>query len=171
MKTTFSPIAVTAMSVSEVTKKLQAELVQTVTQSYPKAKAGSSESDSLFEDEDFGTGLEFVKTRKFWMTSPDGTTAEQVAAKLAAYPNARIRRTLASEPILSAEQEGAIAAGLTTFAKIAASQLVVFGKDHVDAGKPILVNGRSQYSRYDLQLSGNQDRDLRLSSTEIAEIA
>ncbi len=162
----------------------EVELAQVVseTRDYPSKRANTGLGDGLMSESDFGfpsNSFTNESTRVAWVAVKPGTTTEQVAAMLKAYPNAGIKRVLSNQPILSSEQKSAIAAGLTTEAIIAfgstgtGGQLRRYGANDSAgrAGQPILDrNGKQQFAInvFVQDVTASPDVDLRDSSPAVA---
>lgn len=193
MTISFSKVTLGASGITESKfGGLQAEIVQTVTTSYPSAKAESSTSGSIFAEDELGfEAKEFTSTRTFWAKVSDKITEEAFEARLLEFPEARLVRNLYSAPHFTAEHlaslDGlqviadkevagspehtkAVADVATRKASIVKSQLVVYGKTHAKANQPILFQdkpGQFQYKRIDFKPHGGEDIDLRSSTSEL----
>ena len=120
---------------------MTAAIRQVVTTTYPSSHVSSSLQDNIFDAvEDFGfKGESYDSARVAFLDVPPNTTPEALLERLRTrFPNARIQRRLSSQPILTTQQEYAIANGITTLEVIANSQVVkVDDKIQLDAaGKP-----------------------------------
>jgi hypothetical protein len=165
---TFGRITVDSVGPSLNPKKHQAQVRQIVTSLYPGARGANSLSDALFADKQFGVGEAFEEVRVTWIPVPIGTTVKQVEAQLAKHPNAVLQRTLSLNPILSEEQEQAMASGLST------KTLDDYREKHiVDAqGNPVLYKGRKQYRNISFRITAVEDVDLRDSDfADFAEVS
>lgn len=146
---------------------MTAELKQTVTtKSYYPTKSVSNElKDNPFSNAQLGIteGEPYVQneTRVTWIEVPVDSTVESVQAKLATLPNASIYKILANKPILSSSQQAGIEAGLTTTDIIADGQAVRYSKDHLQAGKLVLHNGKPQFRVTYFKSLGSPDMDMR----------
>lgn len=145
---------------------LTAEIKQTVTTKsfYPSKSVANNFQDNPFNAADFGfvdKEYDSVSKRVVWVDVPVGSTAESVAAKLAALPDATIYRIYANKPILSDNQLYAINAGLTTKDAIADKQVVRYGENDERAGQLILKNGKPQYKADFFKSTATADQDLR----------
>ena len=109
MTTSFAPITFEGISVSKLTKQLQAEIRQVVTVSYPTTRYNTSTSDALFSAEVLGDeGKPFKSTRVYWLKVTEKITDQMMLDALAANPEARIMRTLTSSPMFSDEHVAVI---------------------------------------------------------------
>jgi hypothetical protein len=145
---------------------LTAEIKQTVTTKsfYPSKSVSNNFQDNPFSTAEFGfSEQEYSSSSKrvVWVDVPTGSTAESVAAKLAALPNATIYRMYANKPILSDNQLYAISAGLTTKDAIADKQVIRYGESDPKAGQLILRNGKPQYKADFFKSTLTADQDLR----------
>lgn len=153
-------------------KEETAQLRQVVTlkSKYPKKQIANSHQDNVFGVEDFGyESLEFEnkENRVTWINVPQGSTPVQVAAKLEAFPNARLYRVLSNRPILTDSQKYAIDNKITTIGVFAASQAVRVPendetKENGTAGKLALdPSGKIQYRAIFFSKDGKADQDNR----------
>lgn len=164
-----SPIMVSRVYQASYQKDntMTAELKQTITtKSYYPTKSVSNElKDNPFSNEQLGIAegepFEAKETRVTWIDVPVDSTVESVQAKLATLPNANIYKILANKPILSSSQQAGIDAGLTSTDVIANSQVVRYGKNHPEAGKLVLQNGKPQYRVTYFKSAGSEDVDMR----------
>jgi hypothetical protein len=150
-----------------------AEIKQTIkTQSFYKGMSVKNDmQDNIFALNDFSGAeekmFESVETRVAWLNVPAGTTPEQVVAKLAQLPDARLYKTMSNKPILSSDQRAGISAGLTTLDAIANSQIVRFPVGSDRAGQICLdTNGKPQYRAVYFKTSAQEDVDERNSDPE-----
>jgi len=149
-----------------------AMLEQTITKVsyYPSAKHSSNKSQNIFDAAEFGDSeqrYESTEKRIAFMDVPLGYTVEKVNAGLAALPNACLYRELSNQPLLTDNQENALANRITTMDEIAKSQLVVYPEDHVNAGQPILDSNRKlQYRKIYFWKTAKNDVDLRSREME-----
>ena len=166
-----SPIVVSRVYKASYQKDntMTAELKQTITtKSYYPTKSVSNElKDNPFSNAQLGIteGEPYVQneTRVTWIEVPVDSTVESVQAKLATLPNANIYKILANRPILSSSQQAGIDAGLTTTDIIANGQAVRYSKDHSQAGKLVLHNGKPQFRVTYFKSLGSPDMDMRTS--------
>jgi len=152
-----------------------AELRQTVTvrSFYPTKSIRNSLQDNIFGMKDFGfEESEYVnkETRVTWIDVPVGTTTEQVAAKLAAYPAAVLYRITSNKPILSDTEQYAVnspelAVSIDTFAN---RQAIRYPAGHEKEGQLALSrnDNKIQYRRIAFSTSNVEDKDLRNSDPE-----
>jgi hypothetical protein len=96
----------------------RAQLRQVITNDYPNMQLGNSKQSNVFEIEDFGKSAikdSYAQTRIAFIPVPVGTTVEQVKARLAMFPNARIYREVSYKltDVLSDAQLHNIEAGTT----------------------------------------------------------
>lgn len=146
---------------------LTAELKQTITTKsyYPTRSVSNELKDNPFSNAQLGIseGEPYVQneTRVTWIDVPVDSTIESVQAKLATLPNANIYKILANRPIISSSQRAGIDAGLTTTDIIADGQAVRYSKDHPQAGKLVLHNGKPQFRVTYFKLEGSDDVDMR----------
>jgi hypothetical protein len=159
---------------------MQAQLRQQVlTKShYPTATISNDMSDNLFDAAEFSTlgrrTFERTENRVTWMTVPEGTTPEQVEAKLQAFPKAIIYKVMSNHPILTDNQKAGMAAGLRSMDQYADSQIVRYGDGATDeetgedlSGMLILDQvGKPQYKCNFLSKNGKADEDRRTKDTE-----
>ena len=99
------------------TKTFSATLKQDIVKTYPASRPGNSLSDGLFESEELGgEGQAFEQIRYTIVKAPEGATAEQVDAKLSAFPTACIYAILSNdiEDVVTDEQKRAMSTGLTS---------------------------------------------------------
>lgn len=173
-------VTVTPIMVSRVYKAsyqkdntLTAELKQTVTTKsfYPTKSVSNELKDNPFSNVQLGISegepYEQKETRVTWIDVPADSTEESVQAKLATLPSANIYKILANKPILSSSQQAGIDAGLTTTDIIADGQAVRYSKDHPQAGKLVLFNGKPQFRVTYFKSEGSPDVDMR--NTDIAD--
>ena len=182
---TYHPIEVREEEIktSQYTKAgtVQATLrqrVETVSY-YPTTSLSNNMSDNLFSVADF-TGIQSdprttVENRVTWMTVPEGTTADQILARLQNYPEATIYRVLSNHPILTDKQTSALKAGLGSMETYAKAQLVKYGfqpdgnpifdeaTGEVKSGKPILDfrTQKLQYKVNHFSLTAKDDINLK----------
>lgn len=146
---------------------LTAELKQTITtKSYYPTKSVSNElKDNPFSNAQLGIAegepYEAKETRVTWIDVPADSTVESVQAKIATLPSANIYKILANKPILSSTQQAGIFAGLTTTDIIADGQAVRYSKNHPEAGKLVLNNGKPQFRVTYFKSEGSPDVDMR----------
>ena len=142
---------------------------------YPTKSISNDMQDNVFDVKDFGfEEKEYTNTEKrvAWIDVPAGTTAEQVAAKLAAHPNAGLYKILANKPILTENQKYAVnnADIAATYDSFADSQVVRYPEtsDNVSLrGKLVLdANGKPQYRQVFFKIDSPVDQDLRTSDEE-----
>lgn len=164
---TVQPIAVSRVYTSPFQKEgtQTAELKQTVktVSFYPSKSVSNDLKSNPFLPAEFGFAeQEFTsgEVRVAWIDVPMGTTVEQVIAKIAALPTARLYKILANKPILSDSQKYGISAGLTTVDSIGDSQIIRYGVGHEKEGQLILKDGKPQYRSIYFTTS-QVDRDLR----------
>jgi hypothetical protein len=170
-----TPIAVSRVYRASYQKDntMTAELKQTVTTKsfYPTKSVSNELKDNPFSNAQLGIseGEPYVQneTRVTWIEVPLDSTVESVQGKLATLPNANIYKILANKPILSSSQKAGIDAGLTSTDIIADSQAVRYSKDHPQAGKLVLHNGKPQFRVTYFKLEGSPDVDMR--TAEIAD--
>lgn len=156
---TFSAISVDSINQSPYNaEKFTAQVRQTVTTTYPSMRVGNSKTAMLFDLEDFNLpdGQSFNSTRVTWIPVPAGTTVEQVVARLASAPQARIYRQISYQlaDVLTSEQIGAVNAGLTTMA-------VLEDKLRVRKSDGTELEGRPQYSQNFFSTVAKADDDFR----------
>ncbi len=134
---------------------------QEVSSIYPAASAGNDKVDALFASNEFGDGQTYTSKRTAIVKVPKGTTAEQVATKIAAHPNARIYRILSHDvkDVLTNDQISMVEQGLSsmTFAQYEEEKAV---KD-AETGAKILHNGQVQYRSLFFATSPVEDIDNR----------
>jgi len=143
-----------------------AQIRQTIKKIYPSSTVGNNKADSLFELGEFGLedGNEYESSRVTWLDVPKGTTAEQVKAMLAKFPDACIYQEIGHTVVLTSNQEQALESGLTTLDKYEASQLVT----QSDGVTPILFNLKEQYSQKFFSKVAKEDIDHRGAVVEVA---
>lgn len=172
-ETTTGPLTVSRVYASEWQKEgtLTAEIKQKVSTKsfYPSKVTSNSLQDNIFGTADFGfeeQEFENVETRVAWVDVPAGTTIEQVEAKLAAAPKARLYRILSNKPIIADTEQYAIDSpdldvSLDTFAN---RQVVRFPENSENPGALATdQNGKVQYRRVAFSATGLADQDLRTS--------
>lgn len=171
IKVQFGPLKVRKVEEDKYKKGMfQAELEQVVTTIYPSAKVKSSKSDNIFSMEDFGIedGKAFTSTRVTWMKVPAGSTVESVTAKLAEFPNAKIRREIANDVELVMTEEQLNSLYSDEFPdytlEFARDKFLVRGKD----GEALPV---VQYSQNFFSADGKADVDLRTDVSEAEAIS
>lgn len=146
---------------------LTAELKQTITTKsyYPTRSVSNELKDNPFSNVQLGIteGEPYVQneTRVTWIDVPADSSVESVQAKLQTLPNANIYKILANKPIISSSQKAGIDAKLTTTDIIADGQAVRYSKDHPQAGKLVLHNGKPQFRVTYFKLEGSPDVDMR----------
>lgn len=158
----------------------QAQLRQTVTTTsyYPSAKAGNSLSDNLFSQSEFTSVVDKTytshETRIAWINVPEGTTPEDIVARLAAAPEACIYKILSNKPILTNEQVQAISAGLKDMDDFAKTQVIRYSEGTKDAqgndigGQIVLdTNQKVQYKATFFSNSVKEDVDERTADNEM----
>jgi len=98
-------------------KKQQAQIRSSVESTYPEAGVGNSLNDSVFGSEEFGfgDGQTFTENRVAWIDVPAKMTVEQVQERINVFPHATIYRVLSLTPILTDEQERAMASGISEY--------------------------------------------------------
>ena len=140
---------------------------------YPSITVQNSNESNPFSMEEFDDTekqtYENASVRVAWVKVPKGTTEEQVKAKLKDKPHF-IRQVISNHPILTAQQENAIANGVTTKEAIAESQIVRYPKGHEEEGEIVLHTrtNKPMYKENYLALSNGklQDEDLRTESAD-----
>lgn len=199
METTFSKITVDSIDKSFKGDLMQAQLRQTVTRSLPKSKISNSLADSIYSNADLGIASnDYNEVRVAWMYVSKDATVESVQVDLDKFPKAKLRRFLASQIILSDDQQNVYANGLSGdqlesfntkygiaagtpwgaehvkffLNNIADRQVVRYGEGNAD-GKPadevVLFNGKQQFRRIELSATGAEDVDMRIK-TEVKTI-
>lgn len=121
MKKSFSNITVDSVNAGFKSDKGvdQAQLRQVVNTEYPSVRLNNSLSQGgLFEENEFNLtpGQTFESTRMAWISVPAGTSVEEVVARLANLPNARIGVVISHnlEDVLTDEQKAARKAELVS---------------------------------------------------------
>lgn len=170
----------------------QAQLRQVVIRELPKARTGNSIKDSLFSTEELGIENNvYEEVRVAWTDVKEGMSITEVEAKIATFPNAKLRRFLASSPILSDDQElvmrnGLTGAALESFnAKYDIPAGTVWDSEHIkhfvnniasrqvvretDTQTIVMFNGKPQFRRIELSVEGLEDLDAR-TTTEVKSI-
>lgn len=170
----------------------QAQLRQVVVRELPKARTGNSIKDSLFSTEELGIENNvYEEVRVAWQEVKKGITKEEVQAKVNSFPNAKLRRFLASSPILSDDQELVIKNGLTGAALESFNEKynipagTVWDNEHVKhfvnniasrqvvkdtiTNEIVMFNGKYQFRRIELSVEGLEDLDAR-TTTEVKSI-
>jgi len=151
-----------------------AELKQVVTvrSFYPTKSIKNNLQDNIFSMGEFGfqeREYQNKETRVTWIDVPEGTTVEQVVAKLAVNPKATLYKILSNKPILSDTEEYAVNSPelpvtIDTFAN---RQAIRYPDGHEKAGQLATdSNGKIQYRRIAFSVNGAEDRDLRTSGPE-----
>jgi len=161
MKTVFGKITVDSVSENTYKKGIyQAQLRQVVTTEYPSVKLGNSNSDLLFGEDAFNlpAGQSYDSTRITWIPVPEGTTAEKVAERLEATPDARIYRVISNNvaDVMTEEQHQSVKAGLRTMEDFKDS-LIVRDSD----GNTITP---VQFRQNFFSATGKEDIDLRTAA-------
>lgn len=142
---------------------------------YPSARISNERQDNLFSVEDFGfTAQKFtnIENRVGFINVPVGTTVEKVAELLLANPDACLYRVMDNRPIITKDQEYAIAQGQRTYDDFANSQVVRFpeadsnGVAHPRAGQIVLDrNNKPQYRQVFFSKAAMADEDNRKADT------
>lgn len=139
-----------------------------VTKAFYNSKQSANDlTDSIFDNADFGYAeqeFESTENRVAFLNVPENITPEEVIAKLAATPKARIYKILSNYPILTQSQQYAINQGLRTKDEFANSQVARYGENTSDAslvGKLVLQDGKPQYRATFFSAKGAPDVDLR----------
>lgn len=178
VEVSFGPIIIDNVGPGLNPKKHRAQIRQEVTKKYPAIRTHDSLSDALFAIEDFSVQMDantFIEKRVTWVDIPVGATIEQVKAKLDAIPGARLVRYLSLNPIISAEQEGAITKGLNslTLEKVAANQVVMNAQDEKNL-EPVYYRDTLQYRVIKFKTTPEADvdtRDIEFKAIRAAGIA
>ena len=164
MKKSFSVISVDAVNEGLKAAKgiHQAQIRQTVTTEYPSARIGNSLIvGGLFAENEFNLapGQSYESIRVTWLPVPAGTTVEEVQARLATLPNARIQVILSHnlEDVLTDEQKAAVRAELVTMEKLAENHVVKDSEGNVV--QPV------QYKSTFFAANATEDIDLRPETT------
>lgn len=161
IKQEFGPILVDRVMPGMSESTGIAVLKQEVKSIYPAARGSNDKVSNIFGAEEFGTGQEYVNTRWAIIKVPKGVTPEQVQAKLAQFPNAKLYRILSLnvEDTLTQDQKDALESGLSgmTIEDYKNRNLVV----HPETNEPILYNGQPQYRAIFFDAKGRGDEDLR----------
>lgn len=160
---------------------MSAQLRQSVTIDayYPTKKTTNSLHDNLFTTEEFGFSEQkytSVENRVCWMDVPTGTTIEQVISRIKSNPKSCLYKILSNKPILTDNQEYAVAQGQRTYDEFASTQVVRYpkdttigeGEDARDVSGQIVLdtNGKVQYRRVFFSVNGKDDIDLRTKNIE-----
>ncbi len=134
-------------------------IAQEVERTYP---AVQNNTGGIISDSELPTGNSFTNKRNLIVNIPATMSLEDFQARLDKFPEAKIVRTLSSEPILSEGQKWAIAQGNVTVEKIKENQLV----RTIDSttGELQVVNHRTTgqpcFRSLHLVAQGGQDVDL-----------
>lgn len=145
-------------------KKHTAQLRQVVTSVYAGVRNGNSLQDPLFTDEQFGTEpTSYEEQRIAFVDVPKGFTKLQVEAQLKKLPKARIYRILSLTPILTQEQERAIAVGLSKNPDGSPMTIEDYKAKFIvnPKGEAVLYNGHNQYRTTKFSQTVTEDVDLR----------
>ena len=165
-----SPVTLEFLKVSDFQKEgsKTAQLRQTITTHsfYNSKQATNSLTDSIFSNQEFGyKEQEFtgVENRVAFLNVPEGTTPEEITARLAAHGKARIYKILSNHPILTQSQAYAISQGLRTKDSFANSQVARYGENVAPelVGKLVLKDDKPQYRATFFSAEGKADIDLR----------
>ena len=160
MEKKFNPITVNAdkgIYKTDVSNKMQVELRQEVVTSYPSIKLGNNKADALFTNDEAGVKTQdFVDTRVAWLPVGNITDIDAVTTKLESLAKATLYKVLSLQPILTDNDETAIANELTTLEHIATKQRTK-DKD----GNIVNFKGLPQYRRVFFSTEGKADIDLR----------
>lgn len=191
--TTYSKITVDSVDASLKAGLMQAQLRQTVTRSLPSARVSNSLKDTIYSDAELGIkATDFDEVRVAWIEVPVGSTTATVQAQLDKFPNAKLRRFLASNIITSDDQESVAKTGLSGAAlesfntkygiaagsewsaehlkfflnAIAERQVVRYGEGNTDgksADAIVPYSGKAQYRRIEFSKDGEEDVDMRIA--------
>lgn len=143
------------------------QVIKTKT-TYPSSTISDGVSDNLFSMNEFdiedGQTFENSETRVAFINVPAGSTLQMVELKIKALEDAGkkpcICKVISNEPILTPNQEAAIAKGLKTLDDFANSQVVRYGTNHVNAGQLILDDsGKVMYKRTFFKASHVEDEN------------
>lgn len=169
--TEFSPINVLQINSTpfnlSTTETAELEQIVTTTTYYPKKKIKSSLQDNPFAEEEFEIEqLPFKKEelRRVFIDVPKGTTILDFEFRLLSHPKAVIYKILSNYPILTEEEESLIKSESNELTRelFAARQVVRHGEKSKTPKKLILdTNGKVQYRRLFLSLTGKEDEDRR----------
>lgn len=181
----FGTLTVSRVYVSDYQKKntLTAELKQVVTTktTYPAAQLSNSLESNLFATADFDLGhgdiYESTETRVAWVNVPLGSTVETVTTKLASIEGAKLYKIMSNQPILSDNDERAIASDQlnVTLDGYANRQAVRYPLDHESSGELALdSNNKVQYRRIAFTTNPSQKdvdyRDSDPANTYLSEM-
>jgi len=156
----------------EGTQTAELKQVVTVQSFYPTKSIKNSLQDNIFSMGEFGfqeKEYQNKETRVTWIDVPQGTTVEQVVAKLAANPEAVLYKILSNRPILSDTELYAISSPElpVTSDTFANRQAIRYPTGNASEGQLAMdSNGKIQYRRIAFSISGTEDRDLRTSDPE-----
>ena len=164
---TRTPVTVSELTVGKFQKAntITAMLRQEVTtvSHYPSAVHRSDMQQNIFGQNEFNDDEQsFTSTEKrvAFIDVPEGTTEEQVTAKLT--PQCTLYRVLSNTPILTDNHKNAISRGVITLDDIADSQIARYGDGHEKAGQLILdPSGKVQYRKVFFWTTTKADIDQR----------
>lgn len=140
---------------------------------YPSKQISNSMNDNIFGQEDFKDEshtehmYENTEKRVGWITIPEGTTVEQVAEKLKAFPNGNLYKVLSNKPILTEEAKYAIQREITTLDKFANGQAIRIPTNDTTVAEGTAGNlvldpaGKIQYRAIYFSKQGQEDMDHR----------
>ena len=163
IKLAYGPVTVDEVREGLSDNKMQAQLRQHVTRTYPGGRNSNSLSDSLFALEDFSFETqEYGEQRVAWIDVPVGTTKEQVEQRLAAAPDATLQKHLSLNVILTDEQIQAMESGLSqmTMGEYQEKYLVKDGQGE-DGGDVVPYKELHQYRRTFFKATFVDDVDTR----------
>lgn len=141
---------------------------------YPAKKVTSNMHDNLFSNDELGIKeqeFESEENRVTWMDVAIGTTVEQVTKRIADVKTATLYKILSNKPIITDNQENAIARGFRTMDDFANTQAVRYpegvtksiGGVNTDVSGTLVLdnNDKIQYRRVFLSKVDKADIDLR----------
>lgn len=157
METRFEKVQAVKFVESQFAKEGEKSLhlKQAVETVYPSKQ---NKSAGLFSDEEMGIGdgAKFENTRNCIISVPQNATLEIVQKKLDSLPNARIKRVLSLNPILSEGQKIMIAKGSLSLETVKSNQTVVTSE-----GEVVLYEGHPMYRILVFSPTGEPDIDTR----------
>jgi len=159
METKFNPI----QAVKEVNSQFQKPgtksvlLQQSVEKIYPSV---GNNTGGIISDSELPAGKPFISKRNFIAVIPETMSIEALNERLQKFPNARLRRTLSHEPILSEGQKWAIREGKTTIEVIKNNQIVQKADPITGEVTVFEKDGKTFFRTIELSAEGKPDVDL-----------
>lgn len=164
MAKSFGEITVVSVKPHAFKKNLaQAELRQEVVSDYQSAQVSNNMQDAFAPIAEYKLPADsYTETRVCWADVPKDYTVADAEAKLATMPNAVLYRVLASEPIITSNDEQYMASlsesAKEDFLKNKEQKQQVVDRD---SGEVILRNGRPFYRKIFFSATNKSDIDTR----------